>query len=85
MEKKAKTKLTSTVVKTPEAECDELIAKLKETGDWSTSGMSENGIQRVVQDVYVGDHGVLQIGLCDWFWQLGTTQMREWCQRLQEI
>jgi hypothetical protein len=73
------------VRKTPEVECDELIAKLKDAEFWSPSGMNDNGRQCMVQDVYVGDRGVLQVGMCDWFWEVDKSQMQEWLQKIQGI
>ena len=70
-------------VKTPEAECSEVIAKFKEKGFWSASGMTDAGKQSLIQDVYVGNNGVLELGLCDWFWTLGADQTREWLEAMQ--
>src|SRR5689334_11295551 len=72
IKKEAKSSSILKVVKTPEGECDEVIVKLKEVEFWSPSGMSENGKQSLIQDIYVGDNGVLQMGMCDWFWELST-------------
>jgi hypothetical protein len=46
---------------TPEQECDEVVKKLKDAGFWEKR-VGEPGI---VGSVWVGDHGVLEVGMCD--------------------
>lgn len=45
--------------------------------------MNDNGKESLVQDIFVGENGVLQLGMCDWFWTLGTSQMRDWLEKIQ--
>ena len=68
-------------VKTPEAECDEVISKLRDAGLWE----KEFGSPRTVGSVYVEDDGTLNVGLCNWFCGYSDSQMMDYLGQIQKI
>ncbi len=75
----------ATVVKSPEAEADQLFEILTERGDWSSSGMTRHGHYRLVQGAWVLDQGGLLVDICDWFWELDPTDMKDRLEGLHRV